>query len=132
MKAERRAATDSDIPADDGPAPWTVLAYAPVSLLWTVIYSITEGTGFPIGPTIMIVVIDVALGYGMYRRRKAAWTIALILMALPILGLGNSFIDSGFAAGMRDVIGIAALLYVLLHPDTRGWCSEVREPMKRP
>lgn len=120
------------IPGDEPKVPWTVLAYAPLSLLWTAIYRITEGTGFPVAQMIMIVVIDVALGYGMYRRRKAAWTVALILMAFPILGVGNSFIDSGVVAGIRDLIGIAVLLYVLLHPDTRAWCSEVRPPMKRP
>lgn len=123
------AATDA--PADGGRTPWTVLAYVPVVVVWTLGFRLTGDQGFPLVPTLVALVIDVAIGYGMYRRRKAAWTIALILMVLPILGLPNAFM-SGVASGLLQLAGVVALLYLLLHPETRAWCSEVRPPMERP
>lgn len=120
----------TDITAE-GRAPWTVLAYAPVAILWMVAFRVTGDQAFPLVPTLVSVLINLAIGYAMYRRRKAAWTIALILMVLPVLGLPNAFID-GIASGVLQLAGVASLLYLLLHPRTRAWCSEVRPSMERP
>lgn len=122
----------TDIPARDPSAPWTVLAYVPVVVLWIVAFRVADDQGFPLVPTLVPLIINVAIGYGMYRRRKAAWTIALILMALPVLGLPNAFVRGGIDSGLLQLAGVVALFYLLLHPDTRAWCSEVRPPMERP
>lgn len=122
-----------DVPAPEGvKPPATVLAYVPLSVLWIVTLRLTDGIPLPLIPTFVGLAIDAALGYGMYRRRKAAWTIAVVLMILPILGIPNGFARAGVDGGLLNLGFVAAVLYVLLHPDTRAWCSEVRPPMERP
>lgn len=107
---------------DEATAPWTIIAYARVQIVWMMVYRITEGTGSALQIVLFGILIEVALGYGMFRRSKVAWIIALILMALPILDVGSSFLRSGPGAGLREAIGIIATLFILLHPRTRAWC----------
>ena len=126
------AATDVPTAEDEGRPPWTVLAYLPVVVVWTIAFRVSAGQDFPIVPTIVALTIDGAIAYGMYRGRKAAWTIALVLMALPVLGLPNAFARDGLDSGLLQSAGVVGLLYLLLHPMTRAWCSHVRPPMERP
>lgn len=122
-----------DIPAPGNLKPPTaILAYVPLSVLWIVTLRLTDGIPFPLIPTLVGLAIDGALGYGMYRRRKAAWTVAVVLMILPILGIPNGFAQAGVDGGLLNLAFVIAVLYALFHPDTRAWCSEVRPPMGRP
>jgi hypothetical protein len=116
----------------EGAAPWTVLAYVPVSVAWIVVFRLTDGIPLPLVPTILGLLVEFALGYGMYRRHKAAWTIALILMVLPVLGIPNRFVSGGLGSGLLKLAFTVVLLFLLLHRTTRRWCWEVREPMTRP
>lgn len=120
----------TDIPAGEARPPWTVLAYIPVSILWMVTYRVVEDIGFPIGPSITGAIIILAVGFGLYRGSRAAWVIALILLAFPILALPNS-IASGLLVALENLLGVAALLYLLLHPATRAWCSRSRSVLEK-
>lgn len=117
--------TATDLPADEGRPPWTVLAYVPITIAWTLAFRLTGGIDVPLVVTLVALAVNVALGYGMYRRHKAAWVVALILMVLPVVGLPNAF-AGGFNRGLLHLAGVIAVLYVLLHPDTRRWSSQVR------
>ena len=119
-------------PIQEERAPWTVLAYVPVVLLWSLAYRFTEGGEFPTIPILVGFSVQIAIGYGMFRRRKGALTIALILMVLPMLGLPGTFLRDGIGSGLLSLTGVVVVFYLLLHPATRAWCSDVRPPMERP
>lgn len=121
----------TDIPARDPGAPWSVIAYLPVWFIWTVLFELLDQREFRLWPTVGGAFILLVIWYVMLRRLRWAWVVALALLVLPLLGLPGAF-ASELSLGFVSLIGLLATLFLLLHPDTRAWCSQVRPPMERP
>lgn len=112
----------TDIPARDPGVPWTVIGYLPVWFAWTVAFNVLDGGGFALWPAVGGTLIELAIWYGLIRGSRTAWIVALVLLVLPLLGLPGAFARE-LSLGIVSFVGLAATLFLLLHPDTRAWCS---------
>lgn len=121
----------TDIPARDPGPPWTVIAYLPVWFIWTALFELLDQREFRLWPAVGGAFIVLVIWYVMLRGLRWGWVVALALLVLPLLGLPGAF-ARGLSLGFVSLAGLAVTLFLLLHPDTRAWCSEVRPPMQGP
>lgn len=110
-----------DVVAQPRP-PWPVLAYLPVHIFWTVAFRwVQDGPLEPIR-TLVGLLIPVAITIGLWRRGRAAWTIAVALEILAILlGIGH-LAGEMTALGVVQIAGALLLLALVVSPSMRRWC----------
>ncbi len=95
------------------------LQIAVALLYWNALLGFLFGliTGGIAGLLMLLLVADIAGGYGVANERKWGYVVALVASLLPLVLL----IVSGFSGGVFNVLFEIALVALLLHPMSRRY-----------
>ena len=113
----------ADVVAATTRPPWQVMAYLPVEIAGLIAFYAASGTDFQPLRVLWGLVLPVAITIGLWRRRRFAWWIGVVLNVLSVgLGVANYF-SRNTAMGVAQFVGGLILLGLLLQQAARRWCA---------
>lgn len=103
--------------------PWPVVAFLPAAVAWVIAFYWVIDANAAVPRVLTGLLVPAALGIGVWRRAKLAWYLA-VASNVGALALGAaSFLGGNEDVGLVQFVGGGALLWLLLHGETRRWCD---------